>query len=428
LGAFGEKLRKQRERQGIGLDAISGITKISTRMLRALEEEHFDQLPGGVFNKGFVRAYARQVGLNEEEAIADYLDAMRQTQLQAHSLSPDFRNLPGDDPHSDDLNGHDLPDRGVPSSPAGKHARNNRSQPPRANDRRKQSRRSEDRRSEDRRREDRRPADSHSEARHKKEDHRPKDLSPPPDSSTASLAAQLPWGKLAVALLLVTFTLALWNSRRHREPAAAQQPTASSPQSPARVTAPAPSAPARTLTAAKASPAKTLSSGKLSPGTISAASPASPTINTPTIPSASSPALKAALAAPAQPDSTGSAPAPSANAPRANPPLAEGPKSDAAAKPPNTFSLLIRAEETSWVSITLDGKPVAQETLIAPAHTSIRAAGEVVVKAGNAAGISFQLNGEDIPAQGNEGEVKTYVFDAAGFRVLPQTQSPAAIR
>ena len=426
MGAFGEKLRKQRERQGIGLDAISGTTKISTRMLRALEEEHFDQLPGGVFNKGFVRAYARQVGLNEEEAIADYLDAMRQTQLQAHSLSPDFRNLPGDDPHSDDLNGHDLPDRGVPSSPAGKHARNNRSQPPRANDRRKQSRRSEDRR-----REDRRPADSHSEARHKKEDHRPKDLSPPPDSSTASLAAQLPWGKLAVALLLVTFTLALWNSRRHREPAAAQQPTASSPQSPARVTAPAPSAPARTLTAAKASPAKTLSSGKLSPGTISAASPASPTINAPTIPpasSASSPALKAALAAPAQPDSTGSAPAPSANAPRANPPLAEGPKSAAAAKPPNTFSLLIRAEETSWVSITLDGKPVAQETLIAPAHTSIRAAGEVVVKAGNAAGISFQLNGEDIPAQGNEGEVKTYVFDAAGFRVLPQTQSPAAIR
>jgi len=422
LGAFGEKLRKQREQQGIGLDAVSDTTKISIRMLRALEEEHFDQLPGGVFNKGFVRAYARQVGLNEEEAVADYLDAMRQTQLQAHSLSPDFRNLPGDD-----LNGHDLPARDVPSSPAGKRTRNNRSQPPRANDRRKQSRRSEDRRNEDRPNEDRRPADSHSEDRHKKEDHRPKDLSPHPDSSTASPAAQLPWGKLAVALLLVTFTLALWNSRRHREPEAAPQPTAFSPQSPARVTAPAPSAPARNPTVAKASPGKTLSSGKLSPGTISAASPASPPINAPAS-SASSLALKAALTAPAQPDSTGSGPTPSANAPRTNPTFAEGPKSAAAAKPPNTFSLLIRAEETSWVSITLEGKPVAQETLIAPAHTSIRAAGEVVVKAGNAAGISFQLNGEDIPAQGNEGEVKTYVFDASGFRVLPQTQSPAAIR
>jgi hypothetical protein len=68
-----------------------------------------------------------------------------------------------------------------------------------------------------------------------------------------------------------------------------------------------------------------------------------------------------------------------------------------------------------------DGKPVAQETLIAPAHTSVRASGEVVVKTGNAAGISFQLNGKEIPAQGDEGEVKTYIFDATGFRVLPET-------
>jgi hypothetical protein len=71
-----------------------------------------------------------------------------------------------------------------------------------------------------------------------------------------------------------------------------------------------------------------------------------------------------------------------------------------------------------------DGKPVAQETLIAPAHTSVRATGEVIVKAGNAAGVSFQLNGKDVPAEGNEGEVKTYVFDASGLRTTPQTQSP----
>jgi cytoskeletal protein RodZ len=426
VGAFGEKLRKQREQQGIGLDAISGTTKISTRMLRALEEEHFDKLPGGVFNKGFVRAYARQVGLNEEEAVADYLDAVRQNQLQASSLSPDFRDLPGNDLHGDDLNGHglhshDLPDRDVPSNPAGSKARNNRSQPLLANDRRKQSRRSEDQRNEAR----------HSEARNKearhKEDRRPKDLSPPPDSPTSGLAAQLPWGKLAVALLLVTFALALWNSRRHREPPATAQPAASSPQSPAPVTAPV-SGSAPTLTVAKASPQKTLSSGKFSPGTISTASAPSPATNASITLPVPPPPSKAAPTAPTQADSRGSVPAPSANAPRTNPTLAETPASAAAAKPPSSFSLLIRAEETSWVSITADGKPVAQETLIAPAHTSVRATGEVVVKAGNAAGISFQLNGEDIPAQGNEGEVKTYVFDAAGFRILPQTQSPAAIR
>ncbi len=442
LGAFGEKLRKQRELQGIGLDAISGTTKISTRMLRALEEEHFDQLPGGVFNKGFVRAYARHVGLNEEEAVADYLDAMRQNQLQASSLSPDFRGLPSDDPHGAVPHSRNLIGEALP----GNDARKSRNQPLPAGDRRKQSRRREARRNDDRQNEARRnqsrsnqasPAGRHDdrqkEDRHRQyphsEERRPEDLSPTPDSVTPSLATQLPWGKLAVALLLVTFALALWNSRRHREPAVSRQPAASSPQSPARVTAPAPPLPAHTLTVAKASLAKTLSSGKLSPGTISTASATNAPITLPASSSASPPASKADLTPPPQPDSTGFAPAPSANAPRANLALAEGAtSSDTAAKPAGTFSLLIRAEETSWVSITLDGKPVAQETLIAPAHTSIRAAGQVVVKAGNAAGISFQLNGEDIPAQGNEGEVKTYVFDAAGFRVLPQTQSPAAIR
>jgi Domain of unknown function (DUF4115) len=84
------------------------------------------------------------------------------------------------------------------------------------------------------------------------------------------------------------------------------------------------------------------------------------------------------------------------------------------------FTLLIRAEESTWISLIADGKPVAQENLIAPAHTSVRATREIVVKAGNAAGISFLLNGKEIPAQGNEGEVKTYVFDATGLRPAPQ--------
>jgi hypothetical protein len=94
-------------------------------------------------------------------------------------------------------------------------------------------------------------------------------------------------------------------------------------------------------------------------------------------------------------------------------------------KPPVIFTVLIRAEQTTWVSIVADGKPVAEETLIAPAHTSVRASREVVVRAGNAAGVSFQLNGKEIPAQGGEGEVKTYSFDATSFRVLPQTEPPA---
>lgn len=72
MGAFGDRLRREREMRGITLEEITESTKISRRHLEALEGEHFDQLPGGVFNKGFVRAYARFLGLDEDRAVADY--------------------------------------------------------------------------------------------------------------------------------------------------------------------------------------------------------------------------------------------------------------------------------------------------------------------------------------------------------------------
>jgi cytoskeleton protein RodZ len=72
MGAFGDRLRREREMRGITLDEITESTKISRRHLEALEGEHFDQLPGAVFNKGFVRAYARFLGIDEDRAVADY--------------------------------------------------------------------------------------------------------------------------------------------------------------------------------------------------------------------------------------------------------------------------------------------------------------------------------------------------------------------
>ena len=75
MASFGAQLKQERERKGVTLEDISLTTKIGTRMLRALEEEHFDQLPGGIFNKGFIRAYARCLDMDEEQAIADYLVA-----------------------------------------------------------------------------------------------------------------------------------------------------------------------------------------------------------------------------------------------------------------------------------------------------------------------------------------------------------------
>jgi cytoskeletal protein RodZ len=75
LPSFGEKLKLERERQNITLDQVSVSTKIAIRMLRAIEEDHFDQLPGGIFNKGFIRAYARVLGLDEDQTLADYRKA-----------------------------------------------------------------------------------------------------------------------------------------------------------------------------------------------------------------------------------------------------------------------------------------------------------------------------------------------------------------
>jgi cytoskeleton protein RodZ len=72
MGAFGDRLRREREMRGITLDEITESTKIARRHLEALEGEHFDQLPGSVFNKGFVRAYARFLGIDEDQAVADY--------------------------------------------------------------------------------------------------------------------------------------------------------------------------------------------------------------------------------------------------------------------------------------------------------------------------------------------------------------------
>ena len=80
MGTFGDKLKRERELRGVTLEEIAGATKIGTRALKALEEEHFEQLPGGIFNKGFVRAYAKFLGLDEEQAVSDFVAAQGEQQ------------------------------------------------------------------------------------------------------------------------------------------------------------------------------------------------------------------------------------------------------------------------------------------------------------------------------------------------------------
>ena len=74
MSSFGETLRRERELRQISLREISEATKINLRYLDALERDDFRHLPGGVFNKGFVRAYAQFIGIDPESMVMAYLE------------------------------------------------------------------------------------------------------------------------------------------------------------------------------------------------------------------------------------------------------------------------------------------------------------------------------------------------------------------
>jgi transcriptional regulator with XRE-family HTH domain len=442
LPTFGEKLRKQREQRGLSLDAISTITKISPRMLRAIEEEHFEQLPGGVFNKGFVRAYARLVGLDEDEAVSDYLAALRESQIQSQTILPNFRNSTTETAEEDKADRRRIDtDAGVTHLRNHEHATsarvdrvtNNRSiDPPpdrrlHQEDRRKEPRRSDDleARPKDRSSQDRSSNDGNSKDRsgeiHSNGDH-PQPASdeyvPSPPLSFLNLSSQssdrlieptaatrgaapdgpsrpVPWGKLAAALLLITLILAFWTLRRRNQTSEAAQPLTSA-SVPSSSESPTPPVAVPAPVVAKPAPA-----------------PIRPSANRPLGPTAAATATPSAAAY--LPNSEIS---PRPAKPHAN---------VVAPTLPRPFTLLIRADQTSWVSIFADGQPVAKETLIAPANSSVRANHDITVRAGNAAGISFMLDGKEIPAQGSPGEVRTFTFDATGLRssAVAQPTNPA---
>jgi cytoskeletal protein RodZ len=69
---LGEKLRQAREARGISISEVAEQTRISALYLEAIENNDYRTLPGGIFNKGFVKSYAKYVGIDEKEAMQDY--------------------------------------------------------------------------------------------------------------------------------------------------------------------------------------------------------------------------------------------------------------------------------------------------------------------------------------------------------------------
>lgn len=78
MASFGEHLKQIREQKGLSVEDLAQHTKISARFINAMEAENFDSLPGGVFNRGFVKSYAKYCGVDERELIAEYEATLKQ--------------------------------------------------------------------------------------------------------------------------------------------------------------------------------------------------------------------------------------------------------------------------------------------------------------------------------------------------------------
>jgi cytoskeleton protein RodZ len=85
---FGERLKRERELRGVSRDEVCTATRIGSRYLEALENEQWGMLPGGVFNRGFVRAVARFLGLDEDDLLAEYDHATNEQSPQIEQGVP----------------------------------------------------------------------------------------------------------------------------------------------------------------------------------------------------------------------------------------------------------------------------------------------------------------------------------------------------
>ena len=86
---FGSYLKHERELRGVPLEEISGATKIHIRFLQALEDNHFDELPGEVFIKGYIRSYANIIGSDVEEMLNIYEESVgNKTENISESVPP----------------------------------------------------------------------------------------------------------------------------------------------------------------------------------------------------------------------------------------------------------------------------------------------------------------------------------------------------
>ena len=70
--SIGDYLKAERETRSLSIEEVSSTTRIPRRTLESLEDDRFEDLPSGVFVRGFIKAYASAVDINADEVLARF--------------------------------------------------------------------------------------------------------------------------------------------------------------------------------------------------------------------------------------------------------------------------------------------------------------------------------------------------------------------
>ena len=85
---LGSRLKRAREERGVQLKDIAVRTKISAAALEALERNDFTRLPGGIFGRSFVRAYALEIGLDPDSTVTAFQVGLEESEREAAERTP----------------------------------------------------------------------------------------------------------------------------------------------------------------------------------------------------------------------------------------------------------------------------------------------------------------------------------------------------
>src|SRR5512147_1210597 len=77
MESVGQHLRQQREAKAMSIEEVARATRVPMSSVERLESDQFDELPGEVFVRGFMRSYARAVGLDPDDVLARYTASRR---------------------------------------------------------------------------------------------------------------------------------------------------------------------------------------------------------------------------------------------------------------------------------------------------------------------------------------------------------------